>query len=79
MKGKMQMARISGTILSGRSGRRGRRRQYLPGYGRKMSTKIIAHEPFPYQLPREGTKLPTKTDVGRGDNRSGVKETSTSR
>ena len=72
------MARILGTILSGRSGRRGRSRQYLPrhgkGPGRRMSTKVIAHEPFPYQLPREGMKLTTKTYVGRGQQIQALKE-----
>jgi len=72
------MAKIRGTILAGRSGRRRRSRQYLPrhdkGPGRKMSTKVIAHEPFPYQLPREDTKLPTKTDVGRGQQIQALKE-----
>ena len=72
------MARILGSILSGRIGRRGRSRQYLPGHGkgpgRRMSTKGIAHEPFPYQLPRESTKLPTKTDAGRGQQIQALKE-----
>ena len=72
------MAKIPGPILSGRSGRRGRSRQYLPrhgkGPGRRMSTKVIAHKPFPYQLPREGTKLPTKTDVGRGQQIQALKK-----
>ena len=63
------MARILGPILSGRIGRRGRSRQYLPrhgkGSGRRMSTKVTANKPFPYPLPREDVKLQTKTDVGR--------------
>ena len=70
MKGKMQMARVRGTILVGRSGRRGRSQQYIRGHskspGSRMSTKVIAHEPSHYQLPRDSTTSPTKTEVGRG-------------
>jgi len=72
------MARILGSILSKRSDRRGRSRQYLSGHGkgpgRKMSTKVIANKPFPFQLPREGTKLPTKTNAGRGQQIQALKE-----
>ncbi len=70
------MARIRGTIFAGRSGRRGR--QYLQrhgkGFGRRMLTKVIDHELFPYQLPRKGTKLPMKTDVDREQMVQALKE-----
>ena len=78
MKGKMQMARVRGTILAGRSGRRGRSQQYILGHskgpGRIISTKVIAHEPSPYQLPRDSTTSPTKTEVGRGQQIQVLKE-----
>jgi ferredoxin len=78
MKGKMQMARVRGTILAGRSGRRGRSQQYIRGHskgpGRRMSTKVIAHEPSPCQLPRDSTTSPTKTEVGRGQQIQVLKE-----
>jgi len=78
MKGKIQMGRGRGTILAGRSGRRGRSQQYIRGHskgpGRRMSTKVIAHEPSPYQLPRDSTTSPTKTEIGRRQELQVVKE-----
>lgn len=78
MKGKMQTARVRGTILAGRSGRRGRSQQYILGHskgpGRRMSTKVIAYEPSTYQLPRDSTTSPTKTEIGRGQQIQALKE-----
>ena len=55
--------------MSGRSGRRGRSYQYFLGYGkghgRRMSTKVMAPEPFPYRRPRCESILPTKIEIGR--------------
>jgi len=72
------MARIRRIIIAGRGGRRGRSWQYLPrqgkGPGRRMSTKGIAHETLSDPLPREGTKLSTKNDVGRGQQIQALKE-----
>ncbi len=45
--------------MSGRSGRRGK------GPGRRMSTKVMAPESFPYQRPRRESISPTKTEIGR--------------
>jgi len=63
------MARGRGTILAGRSGRRGRSYQYLLGHGkgpgRGMSTKVMAPEPFPYQRPRRESISRTKAEIGR--------------
>ncbi|MCK4466924.1 MAG: 4Fe-4S binding protein [Desulfobacterales bacterium] len=63
------MPRFRGTVLSGRSGRRGCNYQYLLGHGkgpgRRMSTKVMAPEPFPYQRPRRKSIPPTKTEIGR--------------
>jgi len=63
------MARVQGTILSGRSGRHSRSQHYFLGHckvlGRRMSSKVMAPELFPYQQPRGGTTLPTKTEIGR--------------
>ena len=63
------MPRFRGTVLSGRSGRRCRSYQYLLGHGkgpgRRMSTKVMAPEPFTSQRPRRESISPTKTEIGR--------------
>ncbi len=72
------MARVRGTILTGRSGRRGYSRQYHLGHGkgpgRRMSTKFLVPEPFPYQLPRDSMTPPPKTKVGQGEQIQALKE-----
>jgi len=72
------MARIRRITIAGRGGRRGCSWQYLPrqgkGPGRRMSTKGIAHEPLSDPLLREGTKLSTKNDVGRGQQIQALKQ-----
>ena len=72
------MARDRGTILAGRSGRRGSSQHYVLGHGkgpgRRISPKVMVREPFPYQLPRNGTTSPTKTKIGRGQQIETLKE-----
>ena len=64
--------------MAGRSGRRDRSKQYRMGHvkgsGRRMSMKVTAREPFPYQLPRNGTTSPTKIEIGRGQHIQALKE-----
>jgi Fe-S-cluster-containing hydrogenase component 2 len=78
MKGKIQMARVRGTILAGRSGKSGRSQQYRlgngKGPGRIISTKVMAPEPLPYQTARLAATSRTKTGVSREQELHALKE-----
>jgi len=62
------MARAQRTIIAA-SSRHCRSRQYFQRFGKcpggRMSRKVTVNKPFPYQLRREDTKLPMKTDISR--------------
>jgi len=72
------MARFRNKVLASRRGR-GSGRRHLPGHpkgpGRKrMSTKVIAPEPLPYEPPRRITTLPTRPEIGQGYHLQTLKE-----
>ena len=64
--------------MSGRSCRRGRGQQYLPGHGkdpgRRIPMKFMAPEIFHYQRARSGTTQRTKTEITREQGLQALKE-----
>ena len=78
MKGKKQMARFRGTVLSGRRDRRGPRHRFHPGHikgpGRGMSTKPVAPEGLPYQPGRLATTSRMKTEITREQELQALRE-----
>lgn len=65
-------------MLAGRSGRRGRSRQYRlgdgKGTGRRMSAKLVAPEVLPYQPARLAVISRTKTEITREQELQALKE-----
>ena len=72
------MAKFRGTILAARSGRRGGRQQYILGHGkgpgRRMSRKVMAPEPLPYQPARLTATPCTKTEIRSEQKLQALKE-----
>jgi len=69
MKGKNQMAKVSGTISAGYTGRCGRSRQYQLKYGRsrggRMTIKRIVPQLLSRQPARPAAASQTKIEVSR--------------
>jgi len=78
MKGKNQMAKVSGTISAGYTGRCGRSRQYQLKYGRsrggRMTLKRIVPQSLSRQPARPATASQTKIEVSRTQELQELKE-----